>query len=232
MAGYATWRYGAADPHAIAAWQILGRSAYAWHPPSSGNRYPTGLFAVQPSLLASQVARPYDPVDVQHALDELLRTSPRLRDSTAYRYDIVDVGRQVLANDTRTLLPRIRQAIIAQDLSGFEALSSEWMAKLNLMDRLLAGDASTLFGAWQKAAADWAATPAEAKALEYDLRTLVTDWTEQHPIQDYARREWNGLVADYYGSRWRICSSTRWTRLWSPVARRSPSTGRPSRPPG
>ncbi|SEO04841.1 alpha-N-acetylglucosaminidase TIM-barrel domain-containing protein [Actinacidiphila rubida] len=204
MAAYATSRYGAADPHAIAAWQILGRSAYTWQPPSSGARYPTSLFAVQPSLLASQVALPYDPRDIQHALDELLRISPPLRNSTAYRHDVVDVARQVLANDTRTQLPLIRQAVSAHDLAGFEALASQWMTKLNLMDRLLAGDASTLFGAWQKDAESWAATPAEAKALAYDLRTLVTDWSDQHPIQDYARREWNGLVGDYYGTRWRM----------------------------
>lgn len=212
MAAYATARYGAADPRAVAAWQILGRTAYSW-PGNSQTRYASSLFSVQPGLWASGGTVPYDPQDIVQAFNDLLGAGPGLRDSTAYRYDIVDLGRQVLSNDTRTLLPGIRQAYLARDTASFDALTGQWMAKLDLMDRLLGTDATSLFGSWQKEAAAEAATPAEAKQLEYDLRTLVSIWSEDHPIQDYAGREWNGLVGDYYGTRWRTYFASLRTSL-------------------
>lgn len=212
MAAYATSRYGAADPHAVAAWQLLGRTAYAW-PGNAGTRYTSSLFSIQPGLLATAGTLPYDPRAVEQALGELLQVGPQSRNSTAYRYDIVDVGRQVVSNDTKTLLPEIRQAYNAGDLASFDILSAQWMNELDLMDRLLAGDATSLFGVWQQEAAALAATPAEVKALEYDLRTLVSIWSEEHPIQDYAGREWNGLVGDYYGTRWRMFFASLHTAL-------------------
>ncbi|MFJ4411010.1 alpha-N-acetylglucosaminidase TIM-barrel domain-containing protein [Streptomyces sp. NPDC088910] len=202
MAAYATARYGAADPHAVAAWQILGRTAYSW-PGDTGTRHTSSIFSIQPGLSATAGSVPYDPKDVQRAFGELLQVGQPSRGSTAYTYDLVDLGRQVLSNDTRTLLPRIRQAYTARDTAAFDALSGQWMTKLNLLDTLLGADGTSLFGVWQKEAAAQAPTPAEARRLEYDLRTLVSDWTETHPIQDYAGREWNGLVGDYYGARWR-----------------------------
>jgi hypothetical protein len=214
MAAYATARYGAADPHAVAAWQLLGRTAYSW-PGNTGTRHTSSLFSVQPGLLATAGAVPYDPADIQRAFGELLDVAPQSRGSTAYRYDIVDLGRQVLSNDTRTLLPRIRQAYSAHDTAAFDALTGQWMSKLNLMDALLAGDGTSLFGVWQKEAAAGATTPAEAQRLEYDVRTLVSIWSEDHPIQDYAGREWNGLVADYYGTRWRMFFASLRTALTS-----------------
>jgi Alpha-N-acetylglucosaminidase (NAGLU) C-terminal domain/F5/8 type C domain/NPCBM-associated, NEW3 domain of alpha-galactosidase len=159
---------------------------------------------VQPGLLTSAGSLTYDPRDVQWAFGELLQTAPRLRVSSTYRYDIVDLGRQVLSNDTRTLLPAIRQAYTSRDTAAFDALTAEWTTKLGMMDRLLAADATSLFGVWQRQADAWAATPAETQALEHDLRTLVSIWSEDHPIQDYAGREWNGLVGDYYGPRWQL----------------------------
>jgi hypothetical protein len=212
MAAYATARYGTTDPHAVAAWQILGRTAYSW-PGDTGTRHTSSLFSVQPGLLATAGAVPYDPKDIQRAYGELLQVAAPLRGSTAYRYDIVDLGRQVLSNDTRTLLPQIRQAYTDRDTAAFDALTGQWMTKLNLLDALLAGDSTSLFGVWQKEAAAWATTPAEARKLEEDQRALVSIWSETHPIQDYAGREWNGLVGDYYGSRWRMFFASLRTAL-------------------
>ncbi|WP_225849044.1 alpha-N-acetylglucosaminidase TIM-barrel domain-containing protein [Streptomyces sp. HPF1205] len=212
MAGYATARYGAADPDAVAAWQTLGRTVYSW-PGNSQTRYAGSLFSVQPGLWASAGSVPYDPRDIVRAFDDLLRVGPGLRGSTAYGHDVVDLGRQVLSDDTKALLPAIRQAYLARDTVSFDALTGQWTAELDLMDRLLGTDATSLFGVWQKEAAAEAATAAEARRLEYDVRTLVSDWSEEHPIQDYAGREWNGLVGDYYGTRWRAFFASLRTSL-------------------
>lgn len=199
---YATSRYGAADPHAIAAWRILGSTVYSW-PAEADSKHPTGLFDYEPSLGVSGTKIPYDPEVFRQALGELLAVQPGLRRSTAYRYDLVDVARQVVANDSRTLLPRIASAYHSGDLTAFRKLTADWSRRVDQLDDLLGTDDNFLFGTWLAGATAQAASPDEAAALRYDVRTLVTNWTTTASLQDYARREWNGLVGDYYGGRWR-----------------------------
>ncbi|MGA8116680.1 MAG: alpha-N-acetylglucosaminidase TIM-barrel domain-containing protein, partial [Actinocatenispora sp.] len=198
---YATARYGAADPHALAAWRVLAGTVYDW-PPTVDTKHPTALYDNQPSLTTTSSALPYDIGTFDAALGDLLAVDPRLRGSTAYRYDLVDVARQVLANHSRTALPAISAAYHDKDLATFQRLTGQWMSGLRLMDTLLGTDDNLLFGAWQAEAERQAAGRDERRALRYDVRALVSLWADGTTLQDYARREFNGLVGDYYGGRW------------------------------
>lgn len=202
LSEYAAARYGAADPHAVAAWKVIGRTAYAW-PAGKDTRHVTALFDDQPSLTDTGTPLQYDPAEFEQALRELLQVDPRLRRSGAYRYDLVDVARQVLANRSRTLLPKIRAAYEDGDRAAFEQLTDRWSAEIELMDEVLGTDPNFLLGTWQSEAARQAAGRNEAAALDYDLKSLVTLWQTESPgLQDYARREVNGLVGGYYAKRW------------------------------
>jgi alpha-N-acetylglucosaminidase len=205
FAEYATARYGAADPHALAAWQIIERTAYSW-PAGEDTRHVTALFDDQPSLTdTGQAALQYDPAEFEKALRELLQVDPRLRRSGAYRYDLVDVARQVLANRSRALLPKILAAYRDRDTAEFGRLTDRWMAEMKLMNEVLGTDPHFLLGTWQREAARQAANAEEAARLDYDLKSLVTLWQTESPgLQDYARREFNGLVGGYYAKRWKM----------------------------
>ncbi|WP_329237248.1 alpha-N-acetylglucosaminidase C-terminal domain-containing protein [Actinoallomurus sp. NBC_01490] len=204
FAEYATARYGAADPHALAAWQIIERTAYSW-PAGKDTRHVTALFDDQPSLTDTGTALQYDPAEFEKALRELLQVDPRLRRSDAYRYDLVDVARQVLANRSRALLPKILTAYRDRDTVAFGRLTGQWMAEMKLMDEVLGTDPNFLLGTWQREAARQAANAKEAARLDYDLKSLVTLWQTESPgLQDYARREFNGLVGGYYAKRWKM----------------------------
>lgn len=201
---YATARYGAADPHALAAWRIIGGTAYAW-PAGKDTRHVTGLFDDEPNLANTGTPLQYEPAEFEKALGELRKVDRRLRRSGAYRYDLVDVSRQVLANRSRLLLPKIRAAYRDGDRAAFAQLTGRWMGELRLMDEVLGTDPHFLLGAWQREAARQAASREEAATLDYDLKSLVTLWESDSPgLQDYARREFNGLVGGYYAERWRM----------------------------
>ncbi|MGH3377267.1 MAG: alpha-N-acetylglucosaminidase, partial [Actinoallomurus sp.] len=204
FAAYATARYGATDPHALAAWQLIGRTAYAW-PAGKDTRHVTALFDDQPSLTDTGTALQYDPAEFEKALRELLQVDPRLRHSAAYRYDLVDVARQVLANRSRALLPKVLTAYRDRDGAAFGRLTGQWMAEIGLMDEVLGTDPNFLLGTSQREAARQAANPKEAATLDYDLKSLLTLWQTESPgLQDYARREFNGLVGGYYAKRWKM----------------------------
>ena len=59
----------------------------------------------------------------EQALPQMLQAAPALRASETYRYDLVDIARQTLANESRVLLPRIGAAYGQADRPRFEALS-------------------------------------------------------------------------------------------------------------
>ncbi|MEU8523983.1 alpha-N-acetylglucosaminidase TIM-barrel domain-containing protein [Streptomyces sp. NPDC048629] len=211
FADYAARRYGAPDPHAARAWEWLRRGPYST-PSSSWSESQDSLFTARPSLTARSAAAwspksmRYDAATVQRALSELLQAAPELRRTDAYRFDLVDTARQSLANRSRTLLPQIRAAYDAKDLTAFRERSGEWRRDLALLDELLATDRRFLLGPWLEEAKAWGTTDAERAAREFDARSILTTWGHrtgsEAGLHDYANREWSGLVSDFYAPRW------------------------------
>ncbi|HZE37656.1 MAG TPA: alpha-N-acetylglucosaminidase [Stackebrandtia sp.] len=209
---YADRRYGGTDDHARAGWDLLRRSAYGM--PSDGSSEPAdGLFAARPGLDVTTAAHwspkqiRYDAETFAAALPELLDVDAALRDD-AYRYDLVDIARQTLANASRGLLPRIETAYDAGDADAFATLTDTWMSWLDLLERLLASDRRFLLGPWLARARHAASTIGEGDDLEYDARTIITAWghraqSDEGNLHDYANRELSGLVSGLYARRWR-----------------------------
>lgn len=211
---YAAWsarRYGEADPAAVQAWQTLGATAYSM--PSDGwSEAQDGLFAAQPSLTVgtaatwSPTSMRYDAAQFAGALPELLAVAPQARNSTAYRYDLADVARQVLSNRSRGLLPRIKTAYDTGDRQAFDSLTTQWLAAMDLVDRLGATNEQTMLGAWLADARADASDEESAQRREHAARTLLTVWGNRSGnnagLHDYANREWAGLVGTFYKKRW------------------------------
>lgn len=205
-------RYGAADPHAAAAWGILRRTAYGTTRADEWSEGADGLFGARPSLSAksaaawSPQAMRYEPSEFELTLGELLAVQRELRDSSAYRRDVLDVARQALSNRSRTLLPRIKQAYDAKDTPRFDELTRDWLALMDLLDKLMATDSRHLLGRWVADARSWGADATEKDRLAYDQLSLLTVWGTRSGadagLRDYANREWAGLVGGLYRLRW------------------------------
>jgi alpha-N-acetylglucosaminidase len=217
-AAYALRRYGAADPHALAAWKVLLNTAYgirvnAVEFNSERDAAQESLFNAQPSLTVNRAshwspeAMRYDAEEFKHALPEMLRVAPELRTSETYEYDLVDIARQTLANESRLLLPRIKAAVDAKERSEFRSLSQRWLHLMDLQEELLGSSRFFLVGAWLGFVAPWASTSAEAARLNYDARSILTTWgdrkaSEGADLHDYGNKDWAGLTHDYYRVRW------------------------------
>jgi alpha-N-acetylglucosaminidase len=217
-AAYVQRRYGAADPHALAAWQVLLNTVYAIRIDevnfnSERDAAQESLFDAQPSLAVNRAshwspeAMRYDPEEFKRVLRELLQVAPELRGSETYEYDLVDVARQTLANESRLLLPRIKAAFDAKERPQFRTLSRRWLDLMDLQDQLLASNRFFLVGTWLKFVPPWASTPEEAARLNYDARSILTTWgdrkaSESAELHDYGNKDWSGLTHDYYRIRW------------------------------
>jgi alpha-N-acetylglucosaminidase len=217
-AAYVQRRYGAADPHALAAWKLLLNTAYGIRVDevkfnSERDAAQESLFDAQPSLAVNRAshwspeAMRYDAEVFKHALPEMLRVAPELRSGETYEYDLVDIARQTLANESRLLLPRIKAAVDAKDRSQFHTLSQHWLHLMDLQDQLLASSRFFLLGTWLGFVSSWASTPEEAARLNYDARSILTTWgdrkaSEGADLHDYGNKDWAGLTRDYYRVRW------------------------------
>jgi alpha-N-acetylglucosaminidase len=223
---YAARRYGSLTPdgkpdiHAQRAWQILLHTAYNYR---AGDGTAKGgdadaphdsLFCAQPSLTTVHAGTwapermHYDPAKLQPALTELLQVSPTLRNTETYRYDLVDVARQVLANQSHAMLPQIKAAYDAHDRAAFVALTHHWLRRMQLLDNLLATNQFFLLGNWLANVPPWAANPAELRQLNYDARSILTTWGDRHAseagLHEYANRDYAGLTSTYYAPRWQL----------------------------
>ncbi|WP_171906722.1 alpha-N-acetylglucosaminidase TIM-barrel domain-containing protein [Jiangella alba] len=207
---FVTARYGVADDDAIDAWRTIYAAAY-----DSGAGHPGGadsLFNAEPSLTATKASQnapgslPYRPDELEPALVSLLRAERRLGKVETFRHDLVDVARQVVVNQSRVLLPQIKTAFEGHDIDEFEALTGRWLDMMDLADELLATHEAFMLGPWLAEARRWGADKDEADRLEYDARSLVSIWGScwsGGPINnDYANRDWAGLLSDYYKPRW------------------------------
>ncbi|MFD5213852.1 alpha-N-acetylglucosaminidase TIM-barrel domain-containing protein [Microbacterium sp. NPDC058345] len=224
-------RYGVHAAELKAAWRILAETAYTLPENDSYSEAHDGLFGATPSLSASRAATwspgsfSYDPDRFAEALDHLLAAAPAVGDSATYRYDLMDVARQVTSNTSRLLLPQLQEAYGMRDRDAFTRLSEKWLANMDLLDAIAGTQPQMLLGRWIADARAAAEDSAEADLLEFDARAIVTTWGDRNAVNaglnDYANREWQGLVGTYYKDRWK--------RLFDSI-QTSFDTGRPPAP--
>jgi alpha-N-acetylglucosaminidase len=236
-ADYVRQRYGAADAHALAAWKILLDTAYNIRIDkaefnSERDAALESLFNAQPSLTThrashgSPEAMRYDPQAFARALPEMLQLAPAQRGSESYQYDLVDIARQTLANQSRLLLPQIRTACDTKDRARFEALTARWLQLMRLQDRLLASNRSFLLGSWLARVPAWAASPDELARLNHDARSILATWGERKAsegaeLHDDGNKDRASLTGDYYLPRWQRYFASLDTAL---------RTGQPAKP--
>lgn len=208
IAEYAIRRYGADTPGIRSAWSKIIHSAYGAYP---DHRRPTeSVFCARPSLnvtkaspFAASVTVHYDQRELRDAIKLLLAAEPLLKDRPTYRYDLVDLTRQFMANAAQIPYREMTAAFKRKDAPVFEKAAAEFLAMLDAQDRLLASDKQFLLGPWLADAHRVAPNEEQRRQNEQNARLLITTWTkEKSMLADYAWREWNGLLNRFYRPRW------------------------------
>ncbi|HSY27075.1 MAG TPA: alpha-N-acetylglucosaminidase C-terminal domain-containing protein, partial [Burkholderiaceae bacterium] len=136
----------------------------------------------------------------------------------AYRFDLCDVGRQVLANLSGEYNHQIVTAFEARDTNRLRAVSDKMLGLIQDMDELTSTRREWLLGIWIADARSWGGSRAERDLCERNARELLTTWTRYDNITDYANRQWNGLLGDFYYHRW---------QMWLTVLNDSVASGTP-----
>ena len=204
---YATRRYGAFSPATQKAWMLLLEGPYRQ---GTNGTEKSSIVAARPALDVKKsgpnagLEIPYDPALIIRAQSLLLEDADKLSASRPYRFDLVDVQRQMMTNLGQLIHRKAAEAFRSKDREAFTLHSERFLGMLADMDTLLRTRSEYSFDRWLTEARSWGETEEEKNQMERDATSLVTIWgADGDPrIFDYSWREWAGLINGYYLPRW------------------------------
>ena len=198
MREFARYRYGREDEHAAAAWDALLRGIYSGHRNTESRTVVTTF----PGLDRRFGRNPAGPLGT--AWRHLLQAGAYVEDTETYRHDLVNVGRQYLAEHAGRLYDEASATSRAGDAGKFKTTTQAFLKTLRDLDELLATDRHFLLGRWLEDAKRWGETDDERARMEWNARRVLTLWGGGTALRDYAWKEWSGLVGGFYAKRWEM----------------------------
>ena len=211
---YVMARYGAADEQIVEAWMLLANSIYNCPPESTQEGTHESIFCARPSDNAYQASSwsamkdYYNPQDVIRAAGLFLSAADRFAENDNYAYDLVDIVRQAVAEKARMVYGVMKQTKQMGEAELFDAASERFLSLLMMQDQLLGTRREFRVGTWIAMARQLGTTVEEKDRYEWNARTQITTWGNREAandggLRDYAHREWNGLLKDFYYKRWK-----------------------------
>ena len=200
-------RYGVESDEALKAWDILRRTVYTVPADKYIRDGAESIIQGRPTLDSftrwTKTKLNYNAKDLLPAWDALIKASDACKKSDGFQYDLVDITRQVLANYALPLQQQFVTAYQNKDLNSFKKYNQQFIALIEDMDRLLATRKDFLLGTWVADARRWGITEKEKALYEMNAKDLITLWGDKDcPLNEYACRQWSGLLNDFYKPRW------------------------------
>jgi alpha-N-acetylglucosaminidase len=187
---------GYENPHARQAWQWLYDKVLDITP---GN-YAAPLPCSYPAMGKVKRMYEYDPRELLAVWDELLAQDRVTTDAMAI--DLIWVGRQLLGDLFMVEKQAFDKAFQQRDKDTFFAHSDLLYELLSDLDNLNSHHPHATLDHWLQQARDLSDNPKVKEYYEMNARRLITTWGGS--LNDYACRNWNGLMWDYYAKRWEI----------------------------
>ena len=218
---YAHARYGVKDNDLEKALRLLRDSVYS--PVRLQEGCQESILCARPSLTARKAStwsKPddyYDKAKVKEAARLMLKAGQRhkLSKLRTFRHDLADVCRQVLADQARMQLPKVKAAFDARDLEAFNKESETYLQLIRDTGAILATSEDFLLGRFLKGAESKGGKNAKARAeMRQAMLQLITTWTPTNGmLNDYAHRQLSELMTSYYLKRWEAFFNVRKAEL-------------------
>lgn len=122
------------------------------------------------------------------------------RDS--YKFDVINVGRQVLGGYFHELRDQFTEAYKKGDVERLKLIGNRMKSILIDVDALVSCHPTFSLKHWIESARVFGKDAAEKDYYEKNARTILTVWGGGPALTDYARRGWSGLISNYYAPRW------------------------------
>lgn len=214
LANYVRARYGSENKTVEEAWMLLGNSIYNCPPQSVQQGTHESIFCARPSENAyqasswSEMSDYYNPRDVIRAARLMVSVADQYKGNNNFEYDLVDIVRQAITERGRLLYKAVIAAYASGDKPLFEMASQRFLQLILLQDELLGTRREFMVGNWIDQARNLGKTPEEKALYEWNARVQITTWgnrqaADEGGLRDYAHKEWNGILKDFYYMRWK-----------------------------
>ena len=196
------------------AWLLLACSVYGAGAKIVEQGCHESVLCARPALDVYQVSswsemeEFYNPDDVIRAARLMVEASHEVKANANFRYDLVDVTRQAIAEQARYVYDEIVAAYKAKDRKMFDYTTKRFLDILLQQDRLLSSMPDFMVGRWLRSARNLGLNEQERNHYEWNARVQITTWgnrsaAESGGLREYAHKEWNGVLADFYYPRWK-----------------------------
>lgn len=196
------------------AWMLLARSVYGASDKVLEQGCHESVLCARPALDVYQVSswsemeEFYNPDDVIRAAQLMVEASYEVKANANFRYDLIDITRQAIAEQARYVYHEIVAAYKAKDRKMFDYTTKRFLDILLQQDRMLSSMPDFMVGGWIRSARNLGTNAQESDHYEWNARVQITTWgnrnaAEKGGLREYAHKEWNGVLADFYYPRWK-----------------------------
>ncbi|CAF4119373.1 unnamed protein product, partial [Adineta steineri] len=202
LVGFVLRRYESAHPvpsSALYAWQLLGDSVYGKNPNGDSS-----VMLSRPELDGEQDIN-FDLKSLFSAWELLVDASDELH-SDLFRYDLVDITKEVLQYKFYDVYTKLISAFNDKDLYGVGTQAAILVDILADTELILASDRRFLLGNWINDALQFAQNEEDIHFYNFNAKLQVSIWGNNYTLElyDYANKFWSGMIRDYYAPRWYV----------------------------
>ena len=216
LRAYAERRYGKCTDAMFSAMKLLKETVYNPLLNEHGEGAPESIVNARPALHLRSASSwgngvvAYDKKKFEKAVELFLEDCEKLCAVEGYRFDAVDLLKQVLSNTAQEYQKNMARAFSQSDLIAFMKWSDKFLSLGRFADELLSSNSEFLLGTWLEGAKKLAAEfdDFSKKMFEFNARALITIWAgsrqaaDKGGLRDYSNKQWSGLTRDFYLNRW------------------------------
>ncbi len=206
---YMETRYGTSSPALSEAWSLLRKSIYLSDTSQTPKESP---FITRPTLSARMVTPAsatdiftYHPEELLPILSLFLSETDRLLENEAFRFDLSELLRQLVALTGWGVLREMEAAFEGKDMPAFDAAAADFMRLAAYLPKVMADSPAKNLQTQLSEAARYGKTAEEKQYFARILKTLYTSWGDaasSEILHDYAAREESGMLEAFYLPRW------------------------------
>ena len=151
----------------------------------------------------------YDYKELADVFGQMLLADQSSLTNPRYKYDLVMVCRQVLANLANQVRDKLIEAYKAKDIKKFDLYSPLFLDIAADMDRCVSTLPEFSLKKWVDDARAFGSDNESKFYYEKNAKVLITTWGQKgNGLIDYAARDYSGLINSFYKKRWEIYFNT------------------------
>lgn len=185
------------------AWKSMADSVLFTYSNTRGTLVNLRPYLFKPSIWTGDSDYFYDNVTLYRIWGKMLEDTSG---SELYKFDVINVARQVMGNLFKDLKNDYIYAASIRDYDQMHKLRGMMMELLDDLDLLLSSRPEFSLEKWISDARRWGASDGRADEYEKNVRHLLTVWYDCgfETLDDYANRNYSGLTRTYYKTRWEM----------------------------